>query len=146
MRIVTAREQAEMLAPWRAAAVDPTEYGIDPEDYHYRRDLGKWKPKVGEDGMVDLYHRTSPKRADSIMAHGFDPAMSGSPYNRSSDEVFFTTTPETRMKNRYGDALIHVRVPVKDVAFDTVWGEDSDEAWATVFPPDLKGLPTRRLA
>ena len=144
-RIITAREQAEMLAPWREAAVDPIEYGIDPEDYHFRRELGRWKPKVGDDGMVDLYHRTNPSRADSIVTHGFDPALTGDPHHRSTDEVFFSTTPHGRQKNRYGDAVVHVRVPATDADFDTVWGEDSEEAWATVFSPDLKGLPVRRL-
>lgn len=144
-RIVTAREQQEMLAPWREAAVDPAQHGIDPEDYHFRRELGRWKPKIGEDGMVDLYHRTSPSRADSIVTHGFDPALTGDPYHRSTDEVFFSTTPHGNQKNHYGDAVVHVRVPATDADFDTVWGEDSEEAWATVFPPDLKGLPVRRL-
>jgi hypothetical protein len=143
-RIITAREQAEMLARWRKAAVDPVEHGIDPEDYHFRRELGRWKPKVGEDGMVDLYHRTSPSRADSIVAHGFDPSIADSLY-RPTDEVFFSTTPHGNQKNHYGDAVVHVRVPATDADFDTVWGEDSEEAWATVFPPDLKGLPVRRL-
>ena len=130
----------------REAAVDPTEHGIDPEDYHFRRELGRWKPKVGEDGMVDLYHRTTPERADSIVAHGFDPSLSGRPHHYPNDSVFFTTTPHGRQGDRYGDAVVHVRVPVGDVDFDTVWGEDEEEAWATVFPPDLKGLPIRRLA
>ena len=127
----------------KTAAVDPVEHGIDPDDYHFRRDLGRWRPRVGDDGMVDLYHRTSPSRADSIVAGGFDPSMGGSHPNET---VFFSTSPEGAQGGHYGDAVVHVRVPAGDADFDTVWGEDSEEAWATVFPPDLRGLPARRLA
>lgn len=71
---------------------------------------------VDDDGMVTLYHRTSPENADQIRKTG---TMRG-----LEDGVFFSTSEKGQAEG-FGDAVVVVREPVERVEIDDVFGNEA---------------------
>ena len=121
-----------------------------------------WQPRDEGDGMVTLYHRTSHENADEIVkGQRFLPGKKWYPrdpdkwqYPPDIDQTWFSTSPAGRSSGgydergyeRYGPAVVKVRVPKEKVYwdssnFDTTPGADNH---AYVYPEDLDGIPITR--
>lgn len=59
--------------------------------------------------MLDLYHRTTPERAETILR---EHRMASPELNADGEPAaFFSTVPDGGHASGYGDAVVHVRVP-----------------------------------
>ena len=80
-RILTAREQLEMLSPWR---------------------------RVAAGGTRILYHHTSPEAAESIRTNDF---QNGLEKGQRPDAVFFSTHPNSEYAHAFGAGQVQVHAP-----------------------------------
>lgn len=125
---------------------------------------GGWQPRDEGDGMMTLYHRTSPENADEIIkGQRFLPGKKFYPnepdkwqYPPTSDQTWFATSPQGRTTGgydergyeKYGPAVVKVRVPKEKVYYPAEWFgvKPGDDVHAYVYPEDLDGLPITRHA
>lgn len=137
-----------------AAVKRPTNWGPD----------GDWQPRDEGDGMMTLYHRTSPESADEIInGQRFLPGKKWYPHEPdkwqhppTSDQTWFSTSPQGRTTGgydergyeKYGPAVVKVRVPKEKVYYPAEWMgvKPGDDVHAYVYPEDLDGVPITRHA
>ena len=79
-------------------------------------ELNDNKAEIDEDGMVTVYHRTTPENKAEIERTG---EMQG-----LEDGVFFSTT-ETGQSQGYGDAVVKLKIPVEQLTLDDTFGDEA---------------------
>ena len=79
-------------------------------------ELSDNKAEIDEDGMVTVYHRTTPENKEEIERTG---EMQG-----LEDGVFFSTT-ETGQSQGYGDAVVKLKIPVEQLTLDDTFGDEA---------------------
>jgi endonuclease III len=72
--------------------------------------------QIDEDGMVTVYHRTTPEKKAEIEKTG---EMKG-----LEDGVFFSTT-ETGQSQGYGNAVVKLKIPVEQLTLDDTFGDEA---------------------
>lgn len=89
---------------------------LDPEEMDLAEELATNGARVHADGTVTVYHRTSATVAEAIRATG---AMVG-----REDGVFFSTR-RTGQAEAFGDHVIELRVPLRLLRLDDVFGNEA---------------------
>lgn len=173
-RIVTAREQHEMLAPWHqaSAAQDEAEARgerLPPLPIRRQRIHDEhWMKKPWAEGEtllrphgknVPLYHRTTPEEADRLVEKGFKRKK-----NPDTKDVYFSDVLGDAKADHFGDAIVKVVLPHTaidprstapqtvrhrrlDDPDDTEWHQDGPaENWYAIDSKHLKGVPVERIA
>jgi hypothetical protein len=79
-------------------------------------ELSDNKAEIDEDGMVTVYHRTTPDKKAEIEKTG---NMKG-----LEDGVFFSTK-ETGQAEGYGDAIVKLKIPVEQLILDDTFGDEA---------------------
>ena len=79
-------------------------------------ELNDNKAEIDEEGMVTVYHRTTPENKVEIERTG---EMQG-----LEDGVFFSTT-ETGQNQGYGDAVVKLKIPVEQLIVDDTFGDEA---------------------
>ena len=82
--------------------------------------------KVDEDGMVTLYHRTSPESASRILETG---QMIG-----KEDRLFFGTKPDGQISG-YGDSVVEVKIPADRLELDDIFDNEAHLTLKSNFKP-----------
>ena len=72
--------------------------------------------EIDEDGMVTVYHRTTPEKKSEIEKTG---NMKG-----LEDGVFFSTK-ETGQNQGYGNAIVKLKIPVEQLTLDDTFGDEA---------------------
>ena len=72
--------------------------------------------EIDADGMVTLYHRTSPENAANIEKTG---VMRG-----EEDGVFFSTA-KTGQADGYGNSVVRIKAPIESVQLDDAFGNEA---------------------
>ncbi len=82
--------------------------------------------KIDEDGMVTLYHRTSPESASRILETG---QMIG-----KEDRLFFGTKPDGQISG-YGDSVVEVKIPADRLELDDIFDNEAHLTLKSNFKP-----------
>lgn len=173
-RILTAREQHEMLSPWHQASAEQdaaeaagTRLPPTPVRRQQLQDT-YWMKKPWAEGEtllrphgknVTLYHRTTSEEADRLVEKGFKRKK-----NPDTKDVYFSDVLDDAQATTFGDAIVKVVLPhhaigPRDTApqtirhrrlddpEDTEWHQDGPaENWYQIDSKHLKGVPVERIA
>lgn len=75
---------------------------------------------IDDDGIVTLYHRTSPNKLDLIQQSG---VMKTKEPGRG---VYFSTNKNAGSSLGYGDSILTARIPVEKLQLDDVFSDNAD--------------------
>lgn len=172
-RITSAREQVEMLAPWREASAAQDEAEARGErllpipirrqrtydEAWHKKPWAELQTLLRPHGKnVTLYHRTTPEKADKLVEKGFKRKK-----NPDTKDVYFSDILNGSAEG-FGDAVVKVTVPHRvigprntaptqvrhrrlDDPEDTDWHETGPaENWYQIDSKHLKGVPVERIA
>jgi len=79
-------------------------------------ELNDNKAEIDNDGMVTIYHRTTPENKKEIESTG---KMKG-----LEDGVFFSTK-ETGQNEGYGESIVKLKVPIESIQIDDTFGDEA---------------------
>lgn len=172
-RILTAREQHEMLSPWHeaSAAQDDAEARGErllplpirrqrlQDEYWMKKPWAESETLMRPHGKnVTLYHRTSPEEADKLVEKGFKRKK-----NPDTKDLYFSDVLGDAKASDFGTATVKVVLPhhvigPRDTApqtirhrrlddpEDTDWHQDGPaENWYQIDSKHLKGVPVERI-
>lgn len=120
-QFVVASRKIAQSNPMEAALISR---GVQGDDLLNALDLAdslsEKNADISPDGIVTLYHRTSPDNAQNIVQTGT--------MNSREDRMFFGTRPDGAISG-YGDAVVQVRLPLERLELNDVF---PDEACVTM--------------
>lgn len=93
---------------------------------------------VDDNGMVTLYHRTSPENAENIY-------RTGKMYGKENDGALFFSTNENAQP-AYGSSVVKVKMPANKLQLDDIFDNNADVKYITGQPNKMEDMSSYLVA